>query len=348
MSVRGPNLRLEGSTLGPRSISVWREAVAPFWDVEIRKEDMPDFRGRSEVYHLGNAILGFTAASELRMQRASGLVARMGVDHIAAKIRMDGHAQVEIAGREAVMAPGDVCLLDLSQPLSLRSTDYRAITVIMPRALFPDGGFGLDGAHGTILRAATPFGALVSEHLKALGTSAPLCSAAESRAAAQATAILLAMGARTAGAADGLGRPIERAPVFLTIRRYIDAQIGSPHLGVEDLCRRFGLSRSGLYRLFAPLGGVAEHIRRRRLSRAYRDLTAAAHDGIRVSEIAYRYGYASPASFTQAFRAEFGVSPTDVKAGGVRPVRAVGSGLPTGLPEGDWDEFYDWVLKLDI
>ncbi len=49
MTMRGPNLRLEGSTLGPRKISAWREADAPFWDVRIRKEDTPDFRGRSEV-----------------------------------------------------------------------------------------------------------------------------------------------------------------------------------------------------------------------------------------------------------------------------------------------------------
>lgn len=348
MSVRGPNLRLEGSTLGPRKISAWREAVAPFWDVQIRKEDASDFRGRSEVYHLGNAILGFTAASELRMRRGRGLVARMGVDHIAAKIRMDGHAQIEIAGREAAMAPGDVCLLDLSQPLSLRSTDYRAMTLIMPRGLFPEGGSQLDGAHGTVLRAATPFGGLVTEHLKSLGTNAPLFTAAESRAAAQATAILLGMAARTAGGTEGMGRPNERAPVFLTIRRHIDAEIGSPMLGVEHLCRRFGISRSGLYRLFAPLGGVAEYIRRRRLSRAYRDLSMAGRPGAKVSEVAYRYGYASPASFTQAFRAEFGLSPTDAKASALRAPAEAWHGSAAELPTGGWDDFYDWVLRLDI
>ena len=290
MTVRGPNLRLEGSTLGPRKISAWREAVAPIWDVRIRKEDTPDFRGRSEVYHLGNAIIGFTAASELHIERSRSLVARMGVDHIAIKMRMDGHARVEAAGRGAALSPGDIAVLDLSRSLSLQSTEYRAMTLIMPRALFPKDGQNLDDAHGLILRGSTPFGTLMRDHLRSLGTNAPRFSAAESRAAVEATAILLSMAARTATGGDRGGRPSEQAPVFLVIRRYIDAEIGSPHLSVSHLCQRFGLSRSGLFRLFAPLGGVVEYIRRRRLVRAYRDLAEAGPRGIRVSEVAYRYG----------------------------------------------------------
>ena len=347
MTMRGPNLRLEGATLGPRKISAWREAVAPFWDVRIRKEDTPDFQGRSEVYHLGNAIVGFTAASELRIERSRGLVARMGVDHIAVKMRLGGHARVEAAGREEALTPGDVALLDLSRSLALQSTDYRAMTLIMPRALFPEGGQGLEDAHGLVLRGSTPFGTLVSDHLRSLGANAPRFNAAESRAAAEATAILLSMAARTAGGGDRGMRPAEQAPVFLVIRRYIDAEIGSPHLSVSHLCQRFGLSRSGLFRLFAPLGGVVEYIRRRRLARAFRDLAEAGPRGIRVSEIAYRYGYGSPVSFTQAFRAEFGLSPAEARRG-VRAGESVAGHAPDVPPTGGWDAFYDWVLRLDV
>ncbi|WP_157064096.1 cupin domain-containing protein, partial [Methylobacterium tarhaniae] len=252
MTLRGPNLCLEGSTFGPRTISAWREAVAPFWDVEIRKEDTPDFRGQSEVYHLGNAIIGLTAASELRNERSRGLVARMGVDHVAAQLRIDGRATIRSAGHETPMGPGDVALLDLAQPLSLDSTDYRAITVIIPRGLFPEGGAGLAEAHGTVLPGATAFGALVSDHLRSLGANVPHFSPAEARVAAQATAVLLSAAARTA--IGEVGRPPVPAPVFLAVRSAIDAEIASADLTVEHLCRRFGVSRSALYRLFAPMG----------------------------------------------------------------------------------------------
>jgi len=347
MTVRGPNLRLEGVTPGPRKISAWREAVAPFWDVDIRREDASDFRGRSEVYHLGNAILGFTAASELRIERSRGLVAQMGVDHIAAKIRMEGDATLQVAGSEAALAPGDLCLLDLSQPLSLASSDYRALTIILPRALFPEQGEQLGAAHGAILRGITPFGTLVGDHLRSLGANVPHLSPAEARAAAESTAILLSMAARMAIGQGGPVTDTERAPIFLAIRRYIDAQTDLSPLSVAHLCHRFGISRSGLYRLFAPLGGVAEYIRRRRLGRAYRDLATAGPLGPRVSDIAYRHGYASAVGFTQAFRTEFGVNPADVRSGARREGSSGKGRSPSSLPAGGWGEFYDWVLRLD-
>ncbi|QRE72309.1 AraC family transcriptional regulator [Methylobacterium aquaticum] len=346
MTVRGPTLCLGGSTSGPRTIPAWREAVAPFWDVEIRKEDTQDFRGRSDVYHLGNAIVGLTAASGLRNERSRGLVARMGVDHVAAQIRIEGRALLRAAGCETPMEPGDVALLDLAQPLSLDSTDYRAVTVIIPRRLFPEGGARLDEAHGVVLRGAEPFGRLVGDHLRAFGETIPRLAPAEARAAAQATALLLS----AAGAASGAGRPArcsQRAPVFLAIRSHIDAEIGSADLSVDRICHRFGVSRSGLYRLFAPLGGVAEYIRRRRLARAYRELAEGGGQGARVSEIAYRFGYGSPASFATAFRMEFGMSPAEVKAGARADVAPAGRPVQPEPPAGGWDAFYDWVLMLD-
>ncbi len=343
MTLRGPTLCLGGSTFGPRTIPAWREAVAPFWDVEIRKEDTPDFRGRSDVYHLGNAIIGLTAASGLRNERSRGLVARMGVDHVAAQIRIEGRALLRAAGRETPMEPGDIALLDLAQPLRLDSTDYRAVTVIIPRGLFPEGGARLDEAHGVVLRGAEPFGRLVGDHLRALGETIPRLSPVEARTAARAAALLLS----AAGAAGRSGRSCERAPVFLAIRSHIDAEIASTDLSVDQICRRFGVSRSGLYRLFAPLGGVAEYIRRRRLARAYRDLAEGGGRAARVSETAYRYGYGSPASFATAFRAEFGVSPAEVRAGARAEAAPAGRPVLSGSPAGGWDDFYDWVLMLD-
>ncbi|GJD35445.1 helix-turn-helix domain-containing protein [Methylobacterium aerolatum] len=347
MTHRGPHLRLEGSTLGPRKISAWREAVAPFWDIEVRREDAPDFRGRSEVYHLGNAILGFTAASELRLERSRGLVARMGVDHVAAQIRLEGHAEVRVAGREAPMGPGDLCLLDLSQPLAVDSSDYRAMTMILPRTVFPESGEALGSAHGAILRGDTPFGTLVKDHMRSLAANVAKLSPAEARAAVESTAILLAMAGRAAGGSGAPAQPADRVPLFLAIRRHIDTETDPAKLGIEYLCHRFGISRSALYRLFAPLGGVAEHIRSRRLGRAYRDLASGLPHAPRVSEIAYRYGYASPVGFTQAFRAEFGVSPADVRAGARSESALAGRRTASDGSDGSWGDFYDWVMTLD-
>jgi len=58
----------------------------------------------------------------------------------------------------------------------------------------------------------------------------------------------------------------------------------------------------------------AEYVRRRRLTLAARELSS---DGIKVIDIAMKYGYDSPDSFTRAFRNVHGVTPLAARKPGV-------------------------------
>lgn len=64
--------------------------------------------------------------------------------------------------------------------------------------------------------------------------------------------------------------------------------IASPNLTPAHLCRRFGCSRSQLYRLFMPMGGVAGLIRSARLERC-RDELMNARAGERIVDVAMRF-----------------------------------------------------------
>ncbi|MDP4006913.1 helix-turn-helix domain-containing protein [Methylobacterium sp. NEAU K] len=326
----------------------WRDAVAPFWDFTIRSENISEFRGQSNVRHLGNAILCSARVSGLRFERKPALIARMGVDHILAHVRISGQSRVEIDGREHACAPGDVCLFDLSRPLAARSTDYQAITVVLPRPLFGANQCDLDSFHGAIIRGTTPFGLLLTDHLRSLNVHAAGFSEPEARAAAEATAVLLGAAVRGLSGDDRIDDAAERPPLLLAMRRFIETELASPHLTADQLCRQFGVSRSALYRLFAPLDGVAGYIRQRRLARAYRELAATGDDRFsRISEVAYRWHFGSPARFAQAFRAEYGRSPRDVRAQVLaddRAARAAAS-APSSRSE-TWTDFYDWILRL--
>lgn len=70
-------------------------------------------------------------------------------------------------------------------------------------------------------------------------------------------------------------------------------------------------------RMFAAITDVplSEYIRRRRLTQAALDLQGG---GGKIIDIAMRYGYQSPDSFTRAFRAMHGVSPSQTRARGVK------------------------------
>ena len=83
---------------------------------------------------------------------------------------------------------------------------------------------------------------------------------------------------------------------------------------LADIAKHVHLSAFHFQRAFSLLTGMspAEYLRRRRLSQAGEDLIAG--DG-KVIDVALKYGYDSPESFTKAFTRFHGVSPVRVKKG---------------------------------
>ncbi len=76
-----------------------------------------------------------------------------------------------------------------------------------------------------------------------------------------------------------------------------------------------GNLESDLQKTFYALTGISivEYVRRRRLSLAGYELQKG---GVSVLEVALKYGYTSPDSFTRAFRQMHGITPSAVKRGG--------------------------------
>lgn len=98
-----------------------------------------------------------------------------------------------------------------------------------------------------------------------------------------------------------------RDPRLPGILHYIDAHLGEGELDERMIRAAFGYSRPTLYRLFQALGGVARHIRERRLWLAYRHLQR--HPGCSLTWLLYEVGFTSERQFQRAFQARFGMSP---------------------------------------
>ena len=80
----------------------------------------------------------------------------------------------------------------------------------------------------------------------------------------------------------------------------------------ERAARHVGLSRFYLERTFSALTGmsVSEYIRARKLSLAAQDFVTG---DVKVIDIALKYGYDTPESFTKAFSRFHGVTPTSAR-----------------------------------
>lgn len=86
-------------------------------------------------------------------------------------------------------------------------------------------------------------------------------------------------------------------------------------LSYEDVAKELYMSNYHFHRLFSMITGMTanEYIRNRRLSMAGQELIMSDK---KVIDIAFKYGYESPESFTKAFSRFHGVSPSVAKRSG--------------------------------
>ena len=144
--------------------------------------------------------------------------------------------------------------------------------------------------------------------------------------------------AETADARADRDRPDDASAHPAPYRGHLD----SPALQAEALCGQFRISRSQLYRLFEPLGGVAHYIQEQRVTRACAELCNPAHDHRRIYEIAFALGFRAR-RISAGLPLDLRASPSDVRG------RAQATRVDTRRPEpadianGGYEE---WVRQL--
>jgi signal transduction histidine kinase/DNA-binding response OmpR family regulator len=89
----------------------------------------------------------------------------------------------------------------------------------------------------------------------------------------------------------------------------VEKQLANPEFTVEEMSRELFMHRAGLYRKILAITGTTpiEFIRKVRLKRAKQYLEKS---GMTIAEIAYEVGFNNPKKFSQYFKEEFGVTPS--------------------------------------
>ncbi len=95
---------------------------------------------------------------------------------------------------------------------------------------------------------------------------------------------------------------------------YIEENLDN-EINLKDVARLALCSEYHFQRMFSFLSGItlSEYIRRRRLTVAAFELT---NSNIRIIDLAVKYGYSSPDSFTRAFQGLHGITPSEARHNG--------------------------------
>lgn len=92
---------------------------------------------------------------------------------------------------------------------------------------------------------------------------------------------------------------------------YVEDHLES-EIDCDEITKTSGYSWFYLQRLFTGIAGItlSEYIRRRRMTLAASEVMDG---GIRILDLAMKYGYESADSFSRAFRNVHGVSPSEAR-----------------------------------
>lgn len=305
-----PTFRVEGKALGVEAaLQAFGAAVQDVFALQPVDAKGPSRPIDIDAWHLGTIMLGVFSGPALFFDRTPALVAKSGLDHLLVQVYTEGGFSGMAGSAPITVTAGDICVFDLTDSFSTRSTPFSNCSLLLPRDAISPVLDDLGPLHGMVIPSSEPLAGMLAEYLLSLARRMPSLDARDALLAAQATGSLtstiLAGEVRRGAKLHCSGG--HRSPLR-SVSDYIDGHIHDPDLDAERIMRALGMSRASLYRLFATSGGVGRYIRRRRLSGAALELSHPTRRP-RISEVATRWGFINDASFSRAFRQAFGIAP---------------------------------------
>ncbi len=148
------------------------------------------------------------------------------------------------------------------------------------------------------------------------------------------------LAAGLAGAREDDALPGATSSQRATLRRIcrtIEGRIGDPDLSLSAIAAEERLSMRMVQKLFEAAGSsFGKYVRQRRLERCRMDLTNPLYAGQSITAICFRWGFSDAASFSRAFSARFGESPSRYR---LKTVSGMSDGVPLQIVRG-------WPLGL--
>ncbi|TCZ64840.1 helix-turn-helix domain-containing protein [Roseicella aquatilis] len=310
---------------------LWRSKYESFNALQPVLPVTEEFDACNEIWSFGSMALMRNSAPAMRFERGRQHIRRDSIDHWVIRLTHRGRSRMRLGEVDLQTGPGQLLLFTLGQPHEGDRSEADWISLYIPRDSFPDLSAGLSLLGPRVLdvpgaRLLADYMTMIESRMSRLLPS-ELPALVESMRAMVA-ACLLHGACRQAAAEEMEVARLER------IRCVIRRNIGSATLGPEKVCRLAGVSRSQLYRLFEPHGGVARYIQAQRLRLAHAML-GDPDCRLSIRAVAERVGHFDASAFSRAFRQEFGYSPRDARAAalGGQPPPAADAAMNPGAAD---------------
>ncbi|MEU4797532.1 helix-turn-helix domain-containing protein [Streptomyces sp. NPDC023327] len=289
--------------------------------------------GSVTLRHFGYVDMITCVTGPLTLTRRPSPSPAPGPEAVALLVPRTGTALIAQDGRGTHVESGRLALLDLSRPFSValtggqvdgggpaldagpvgyggRAECSRTLLFRLPVHALHVPAAVLRGATARVLDPSPAVAALLTPVLRHLDESAaPIPAAVAERLGGVVTDAVAALVGEPAGEA---GQAAENGPrhLVLSVRRFIDRNLGDPELSAERIAAAHFISVRYLHRLFEGEDTtVSRLVQRRRVEECARELARRARVGPSLAVVASRWGFRSAAHFSRAFKGVHGHPP---------------------------------------
>jgi AraC-like DNA-binding protein len=333
-----PGAHFDTSELPPAErFRRWSSAV-PTWDVSPAPGTDPgEFYANMDAWFLGALVLSAGRMSPLQFIRSPEKIKADGADQFIFLMLRRGSWSGDVDGRMITAGPGQIVVFDLTRPNDTFGTATESVSLRIARA--PVVAAAPIDLHGFTFQG--PIGRVLADHMMMMLRRLPVMEDTEVATTVNATLSLIASCVSSVQVtADDT--PARELVARHRVLRYVDDNLGARDLTAATIGRQLGMPRSVIYRAFEPLGGIAQHVRARRLEPVHVLLENPDVDG-KIADIAGDFGFASDVHFSRTFRERYGYNPRRTRNGRANGWRELAAAVGTHAGP---DVYRAWLKQI--
>ncbi|MGI5447684.1 helix-turn-helix domain-containing protein [Streptomyces sp. CA-243310] len=275
------------------------------------------YRAHQRSIELGDVVVWPATFDPLVFRRTPGLIRRSDPEVYHLSLLLRGEAGATWDRQEANYRSHDIHINTSSRPYEI-CTGSDPVTIVgleIPRTLVALPQSRADRAVGLPVSGQAGIGALLSQFITRVVSDTDAYHPQDAARLGTVACDLVTAVFAHALDADFLVLPETRSRnLVLCIKAFIRRHLEDPELTPERIAAAHHISRSHLYRLFQSEDrSVGAYIRDQRLEYARHDLADPALRAVPIHAIAARWGFPRPADFTRAFRALYGIAPSETR-----------------------------------
>ncbi len=296
----------------------YRESIGVFFEIDNIDSNGRLFHASIESFLLSEIMLVDCQTMAQNFYRPSQMIARDGLDHFVIQTFLEGKTVSLKDPDHSTGHTGNLIVIDGSRPWEAYNTDFRNLSLIIPRRLIKHKLINESAHHGKALcPKRNPFAALLRDHMLSLHRNVASLTLEHAHSLVSPCIDLVVAALNSSQDPDSKQAVQNNNHLTLfRIKKFIEENITDPSLSLDRIINEFNLTRSSLYRIFPKSeGGVMTYIRERRLKSAYRRLAFPGKHRDSIAQIAFEAGFESESSFTRAFKGFFKALPSEVARG---------------------------------